>query len=484
MTEGVRRCLLILAVTSVALAAAPPSALAAIHRGPWRAVTPNASLPATCPGLYQGTPQPGFRFEPIVASDPRRPGIVSIAWIQGSAQGILTATSRDGGRHWMAGSPPRTSSCSGGQRGGAADPWLSYGPHGALYLTAIPADLLAPPLVFASEVLAYHSRNSGRSWSEPSTVSPLFTFNDKASISADPGTPGRVYATYSKRTGVQGEDGSLFFKSSMDGARTWSAERTVYLAAPLLIAVNAQVLTLPGGTLVEVFDLVNESEQLPIQHVPWQVMAATSNDGGSTWSAPVSIATLPAFGSRSFAGDGSGSKILAAALSSTAISNRGRLFAAWQSNESDAKSQIRLASSRDGQVWTTRQVATPHALAVQPTVAVGRGGLVGVTWFAFHPGGQAGGPLPTKLRFAYSRNAGRTWHRRTIRRFDYHRAPRTGEADQPGRPLFLGDYYGLAPLRHGFLAAVTLPSRTATRANGDSELFAARILIRHRGQSR
>ncbi len=464
------------ALMSLALAASPASG--AIRVGHWRAVAPHKQLAGDCAGLYQGEPQPGFRFEPVAASNPRRPKVVSVAWIQGSAQGILAATSRDGGRNWTAGAAPQTSSCTGGQRSGAADPWLSYGPHGTLYLTAIPADLLASPLLFSSEVFAYRSQDAGRSWSAPSTVAPLFTFNDKASVRADPHTPRLVYATYSKRTGLEGEDGSLFFKSSSDAARTWSPERTVYLAPPLLIAVNGQVLRLPDGTLVDIFDLVNESEQLPIPRVAWQVMAATSSDGGTTWSAPGPIATLPAFGSRFFADDGSGSKILAGAISSTAASPGGRLYAAWQANESDQRSEIRLASSLDGQAWTTREVAKTRSLAVQPTVAAGRHGLVGVTWFDFRPGGKAGDPLPARLRFAYSRDAGKTWHRRTIRRFDYHRAPRTGEADKPGRPLFLGDYFGLTPIPHGFLTAVTLPSRSSTRAEGDSQLYTARIVLR------
>lgn len=83
-----------------------------------------------CPG--PATVTRASEVEPSVAVDPDQPSFAVAAWQQnrntrGAAQGIVAATSSDGGRTWGPAALPRLTRCTGGPYPLASDPVVSIG---------------------------------------------------------------------------------------------------------------------------------------------------------------------------------------------------------------------------------------------------------------------------------------------------------------------------------------------------------------------
>jgi hypothetical protein len=72
--------------------------------------------------------------EPTIAVKSGHPRRLAVAWMQDGLRSNVVATSRNGGRTWSRALVPGLSVCTGGTQEFAADPWLSFGPRGRLYL--------------------------------------------------------------------------------------------------------------------------------------------------------------------------------------------------------------------------------------------------------------------------------------------------------------------------------------------------------------
>src|SRR5919202_1503792 len=163
---------------------------------------------------------------------------------------------------------------------------------------------------------------------------------------------------------------------------------------------------------------------------------------------------------------------------SSAMSNDGTLYAAWEDpgDDSASNSTIHVARSTDaGATWTETAAPTKSNEAFQPTVAVAGDGTVGVTWYDTSADRPADAAWAGEVEFAHSHDRGATWTRRRIAGpMDLRKAaPGVGDVgagEETGAPL-LGDYYGLAGLPHGFAAAyIGLAPLAKT---GPSEIFFA-----------
>src|SRR5205823_7859031 len=101
-------------------------------------ITSDSALQA-CPRTPEVTPD--TEVEPSLAVHPTDPRRLVAAWQQdrnerGGAQGILAASSSDGGRTWRGAVPPLITRCTGGRYTLASDPVVSIGSDRA-YLAAI-----------------------------------------------------------------------------------------------------------------------------------------------------------------------------------------------------------------------------------------------------------------------------------------------------------------------------------------------------------
>ena len=124
----------------------------------------------------------------------------------------------------------------------ATDPWVSYGPDGRLHAIALVFDNSTP----RNAILTAFSDDDGATWSAPREVrfdNPRAlgnNFNDKETLTADPGDPDLVYATWQRivspserASGTAYENSVSFFSDtwfarSTDGGETWEPARAIF----------------------------------------------------------------------------------------------------------------------------------------------------------------------------------------------------------------------------------------------------------------
>src|SRR5439155_3482292 len=198
----------------IALATLLPgtAAGAAPVRQPLRVSQGDPFAACTVGGTPTSVLYPGAEVEPSVATDRFRPSRVVGVWQQdrwtdGGAHGLVAGFSTDGGRSFQEVPWPASQCAPGGlnyER--SSDPWVSIGPDGTVYGSALPFDANTP----RNAVAAITSRNGGRTW----TATPLIEdtqanfFNDKNSVTADPVRVGSAYQVWDRLE--FSPDGTLF----------------------------------------------------------------------------------------------------------------------------------------------------------------------------------------------------------------------------------------------------------------------------------
>jgi len=156
-------------------------------------------------------------------------------WSDGGAKGLVAAYSRDGGRSFGHAVWPVSRCAPGGldyER--ASDPWVSIGPEGVVYGSALSFDATTP----RNAVVATTSYDGGRTWRNTTPViadtSELF-FNDKNSVTADPRRPGSAYQVWDRLEFAPDGgfvEGPALLSVTRDYGRTWSRPRVIVDPAP------------------------------------------------------------------------------------------------------------------------------------------------------------------------------------------------------------------------------------------------------------
>src|SRR5437763_1854271 len=148
-------------IAVVAIAAAPASGA---PQPPVSSGDPLASCTAGA-DTRGGTNFPASEVEPFVATDPTAPGRLVAVWQQdrwstGAARGEVSAYSTNGGASWNPAVVP-FGACADARSPftRVSDPWVTIGPDGIVYASAIALGGLAPGVVVAD------SRDGGRTWS-------------------------------------------------------------------------------------------------------------------------------------------------------------------------------------------------------------------------------------------------------------------------------------------------------------------------------
>jgi len=195
----------------------------------------------------------------------------------GASVGPGYSTSQDGGRTWVTDEFPGVTIDRGGFWDRASDPWVAFGPDGAVY-----AVLLAfQELTCDSGIVVIRSDDGGLTWNAPVEAqhdTSCSVFNDKESIGVDvyPGSPhfGRVYVTWDRLSVGQ----PIQLKYSDDRGQTWSPLKGV---SGTVGGVGANVLAQPNGNVSVVYIYININMEV----------VQTSTNGGDTWGPIVNIAT-------------------------------------------------------------------------------------------------------------------------------------------------------------------------------------------------
>ncbi len=253
----------------------------------------------------------------------------------GGATDIGWATSTDGGTTWTHGNLPGLTTGEGsGPYDAASDPAVAYdAKHGIWMIASLPlSSTLQPPAVVVSRSA------DGLTWQNPVSAEPGAPSSDKNWIACDswPASPhfGNCYLEWDDPI----NQGEIFMSTSTDGGLTWGpATATSNLAQ----GIGGQPLVQPNGTVVVPIEttIVNSNTTF--------MSAFLSSDGGSTWSAPVTIATIQ------FHSDAGG--IRSGPLPSAAVDGAGTVWVVWQDCRFRAMcstNDLVYSTSTDGLMWS------------------------------------------------------------------------------------------------------------------------------------
>jgi len=467
---------MVVAACVLALGAATP-ALAAVD--PLTTVSGPSPLVPGCNGAPQtGTVFRNAEVEPHVNASLASPDNLVGAWQQdrwsnGGSNGQLSAFSTNGGQSWSI--PPispasntgqaKFSRCTGGTaaNGGAferaTDPWVSFSPNG----TAHQISLGINDSNTANAVLASRSTDQGANWQNPVTIkrdaNPT-VFNDKETLTANQYHSDFVYATWQRLVFPNEKASSraaerafayrsvAWFARSNDNGRSYSVVKPVYDPGNKNQTIGNQIVVLPNGDLVMVFNLIRNTQDRKNRGFTAAVIRSTDN--GGSWSSPILIDRMLTDGVRDPA-DGHDVRT-GDLIPQIAVDDRsGALYVVWQDDRFTGQEQIALAKSTDGgHTWSpTKRVSKVGGAnqAFTPSVRVADDGTVAVTHYDFrNDSGAPGAPLTTDTWLLRSADrAGSFTEDRVAGSFDMTTAP-------DARGYFVGDYEGL-----GFAAGGSKP---------------------------
>ena len=426
-----------------------------------------------------GTVYPGAEVEPQLASDPRDPSHLIGVWQQdrwsdGGARGLRTGYSFDNGLTWSLTQAAFTR-CTGGnaQNGGdyarASDPWVSIGPGGIAYQSAIAfnGDTFAPGS--SGAVLVSRSTDGGRTWDDPISLirDDSAAFNDKESIFV--ASNGTAMATWD-RLEPNGH-GPTWFSRTADGGLTWEPARPIYDPGGHNQTLNNQILevSLTGRGFVSWLNFFTEFDVGQNNVVTQHLAFVGSGDFGDTWGSPVVVSDLRPIGA--FDPQDPDRKLRdAAGLASIAHGVLGELVAVWQDSRfaGGARDGIAFSRSTDGGATWSAPVQVNRVPGVQaflPTVAIAPDGTIGVLYDDMRNDTADPATLLVDAWLATSGDGGVTWQERHVSGpFDFNLAPTTEGG------LFIGDYQGLLAAFGGFAAFF---ARTSTGVDNRTDIFAS-----------
>ncbi len=429
-----------------------------------------------CDGVTpeNGTLYPDTAVEPYLVASPFNPMNLIAAWQQdrwsnGGAQGLMLASSINGGTSWTLTTAP-FSRCTGGNAGNlgdyarATDAWLAVSPSGYTYALSLSFNgaTLAPGS--SSALLVARSADFGVTWQLPHALiqDGAQVFNDKGSITADPVNASYVYAVWDRMTSEIA--GPTYFALTADGGSTWQPARSIYDPGSSSQTIGNQIVVLPGDVLLNVFTQIDTAANGTTSS---SVRVIQSVDHGANWSAPITISDLQAVGTSNPANKApvrDGSELVSVSAGAGAV------FVTWQDSRFSMGKHdgIALVSSTDGgQTWSAPvQVnADPNAQAFTPTVNVRADGVIAVTYFDLRNNTN---PSATTLYadcwMVVSTDGGTTFTEQHLSgSFNLYNAP-----DSDG--LFLGDYQALVSTGSGsaFLPFYAQPPPAISAANAVS----------------
>lgn len=317
----------------------------------------------------------------------------------GGASDIGFSTSKDGGATWTHGLLPGITKLEGtGTYDRASDTSVTYNAKNKLWL----AEVLALSQVGGAHGAAVlvSSSTDGITWNNPATVSKVESggFYDKPWIGCDNHSASPFYGNCY----VEWDDFSLFdlieMSTSTDGGKTWSAKKTTTGQAS---GNGGLPLVQPNGTVIVPVDDPFLSS----------VLAFKSTNGGTSWSAPVTVAPIFEHG---VAGGMRALPLIAAQMDAA-----GKVYVVWADcsfRTACSSNDIVMSTSTDGTTWTA-----PARIPIDPVTstvdhftpglavtAAGSGTGLALTFYYF-PKANCTSTCNLSVGYIASVNGGTTW---------------------------------------------------------------------------
>jgi hypothetical protein len=362
----------------------------------------------------------------------------------GGACAIGFATSTNNGASWTNGLLPGITKWSGGgPYDRVSDPAVAYdAKHNVWLVSTLP--LLESGGVHGAAIVTSRSTNGGLTWSNPATTATGADL-DKNWIVCDNTATSPFYGNCYTQWDNHGAGNLLQMSTSTDGGITWGAAKTNNTGV-----IGGQPVVRPDGTVIVPIDNANETA----------VGAFNSTNGGASWSATTTIATIRAHTV--------GGSLRSGPLPSAEIDGAGTVYVAWQDcrfRTSCTRNDIVISHSTNatGTTWSSVSRVPIDAttsgidhfipgLGVDKATS-GSGAHLGLTYY-FYPSGST----QLSVGFISSTNAGSAWS-----------APQTLASGMPttwvattSQGRMVGDYistsYGSDGLAHGVFATASPPT--------------------------
>ena len=405
--------------------------------------------------------------EPFVAVNPVHPNNIVATWWQGPLQNVVAAVSLDAGQTWQKVPIPFTV-CSGGAFLAAGDERLAFAPNGDLYAFVVLGNSLATTTTAVSK-----STDGGLHWSLPILQTNTESPNDITVITADPTDTQFLYAVWDGT--AAGKRGTAVFTRTTDGGATWEPGRPIVQPDPQSFVQFSQILVLPDGTLVDIFEFYQEQPNKPITFTNLQVLRST--DHGQTWSAPINAVTMtPLYrpnGNSLLIDPETGQFVHDVTNPSFAIDTRnGNLYAVWEDGRFSnfQYNDIAFSMSADGGfTWSApvRVNQTPlnipllNRQSFLPAVAVTANGTIGVSYYDFRFNDPSPG-LPTDYWLAQCQPSSTLaasdlacWGKEVRLTDSSFNMEAVHSFNLANGDFWLGDYFGLVGTDHGFVSTFT-----------------------------
>jgi hypothetical protein len=434
--------------TCVAVAAIAPCA-PALAAG---AQLPSVSAGTEISGALPGACSPANGNEPHAAVDPSDPGHVSVLYSTGGAAAGVVATTRDGGDTWSRTVLPITL-CAGGPDGTVGDPFVAIGSAGRVLATDDWNTNDPNHYVNNGSVRLFTDRSDdgGSTFATPVEPEPGAP-DQRGPVSFDPGANDRLLVAYERTNYLNGSPGGFLFglggsiavSRSTNGGRSF-APAVQAISEPSGEELLTVALLRSGGTTVligaKVYDADLPAYKQGQAPLPEYLIALRSTDDGAHWIGPVQIGTYPLPPSPLVAPPG-------CCIPDAAVAPDGTLYVAWPDQKAGAITVAR--SSDQGQSWSTVATLTPGGQVLEPAIAAGPAGTLGLLYY------QTSGTPTTSHeylipRIATSTDGGQQWSSAALApAFDAYSIPL-----QDATPM--GPYQDLIALPSGFAATITLP---------------------------
>lgn len=391
----------LVAAVAVALAALPAIVAAAEPAGD---VDVGAQGPATANDLHA----PAAHNSPELAVDPTDARLVALAYRTDNPEfSCGLALSGDGGRSWidgapLAGLPDGVDHCYA--------PQVAFDADGTLYFLFVG---LAGQGNTPQGVWLMTSDDRGRTFARPQQVLGPNNYQVRLAVDRQHGETGRLHLAWLDVAGEPSTGGlppthnPIVAAHSDDGGRNWSEPATVSGSQQRRVVAPEIAIGAAGEIHIAYFDLkgdVRDYQGLagPVWPDPWAVEVATSRDGGQSFADPVVVddGVQPA---------GRVTLIFTMPPPALAADADGRVYAGWHDARRSDTADVLVARSTDhGQTWAApTAIGDAESDQQLPELAVAPDGRLELAFFD-----QQAAPDDhlQHVGYAASPDHGRTFH--------------------------------------------------------------------------